>query len=123
MQANSCDARSMAPTQDPASLEPSPGYQQWAARLAATGWICQGSVVRRTLRRQVAGVWLDKGPYYFWTCKVAGKTVCHALSRVQYEQLKRAIAANRRLMKIIATMQRSTLQTILKHVPGVTKRK
>jgi len=103
--------------------QPPTAYRRWAARLATTGWISQGSVVSRTLRRQVAGVWRDKGPYYFWTCKVAGKTVCHALSQTQYEQLKRAIAANRQLLKIVAKMQQATLDAILKHVPGVAKRK
>jgi hypothetical protein len=107
-----------------APLEPPPpAYRKVAASLAATGWICQGSVVRRTLRRQVAGVWRNKGPYYFWTCKVAGTTVCHALSRPQYEHLKRAIAANRQLMKVVAKMRRTTLDAVLKKVPGVSKRK
>lgn len=71
----------------------------------------------------MAGVWRDKGPYYFWTCKVAGKTVCHALSREQSEHLKRAIAANRQMMKTVAKMQTLTLNAILKNVPGVSKRK
>lgn len=102
---------------------PPPAYRKWTVRLASTGWICQGSVVSRTLRRQVAGVWLDKGPYYFWTCKVAGRTVCRALSRPQYEYLKRAIAANRQLMKTVAKMQTSSLDAIMKNVPGVSKRK
>ncbi len=102
---------------------PSAAYRKWAASLASTGWICHGSVVSRTLRRHVAGIWRDKGPYYFWTCKVAGKTVCHALSRTQYKHLKRAIAANRVLMKTVAEMQMTTLETILKNVPGVPKRK
>jgi hypothetical protein len=102
--------------------QPPPAYRKWVASLASTGWVCQGSVVSRTLRRQVAGVWCDKGPYYFWTCKVAGKTVCHALSRPQYEHLKRAIAANRLLMKTVAKMQKTGLETILKEVPGVPKR-
>jgi len=114
----------MHPTTASSLLGPPPSaYRKWAAKLASTGWICQGSVVRRTLRRQVAGVWRDKGPYYFWTCKVAGKTVCHALSQAQYDHLNRAIAANRQLMKMIGKMQRSTLNAILKNASGVSKRK
>ena len=114
----------MPPTMDSAPLgPPPPAYRKWAASLETTGWICQGSVVSRTLRRHVAGVWCDKGPYYFWTCKVAGKTVCHALSRPQYEHLKRAIAANRLVMKTVAKMQTAALEAILKNVPGVSKRK
>ena len=102
---------------------PPPAYRKWAARLASAGWISQGTVVSRTLRRQVGGVWRDQGPYYLWTCKVAGKTVCHALSHAQYEHLKRAIAAQRQLMKTVAKMQEATLAAILKTVPGVVKRK
>ena len=102
---------------------PPPGYRKWAERLAFAGWICQGSVVSRTLRRKVAGVWCNKGPYHFWTCKVAGKTVCHALSQTQYEHLRRAIAANRQLMKTVARMHKATLVVILNKLPGVSKRK
>ena len=102
---------------------PPPAYRTWVATLAATSWICQGSVVSRILRRQVAGVWCDKGPYYFWTCKIAGKTVCHALSRTQYDHLKRAIAANRLMMKTVAKMQTASLSAILNNIPGVSKRK
>ena len=102
---------------------PPPAYRRQAANLASTGWICQGSAVSRTLRRKVAGVWLEKGPYYYWTCKVAGKTVCQALSQEQYVQVKAAIAANRQLLSTIAKMQRETLNAILTKVPGVPKRK
>ena len=114
----------MSPTTASADLgPPPPAYRKWAASLASPAWICQGSVVSRTLRREVAGVWRDKGPYYFWTCKVAGKTVCHALSQAQYEHLKRAIAANRQMMKTVAKMHTAALNAILKNVPGVSKRK
>lgn len=114
----------MLPATPPPPLGPPPPAQRKrAASLAATGWICQGSVVSRTLRRKVAGAWQDKGPYYYWTCKVAGKTVCHALSRAQYEHLKRAIEANRKLMTTVAKMQAATFAMIMKTVPGVSKRK
>jgi hypothetical protein len=100
-----------------------PAYQAWAARLGQTGWICHGTVVSRTLRRRVQGVWVDKGPYYLWTCKVAGKTQCHALSRDQYEVLKRFIAANRKLERTLARMRALSLETVLKNLPGVKVRK
>ena len=100
-----------------------PAYQTWAAWLGQTGWICHGTVVSRTLRRRVQGVWVDKGPYYLWTCKVAGKTQCHALSRDQYEVLKRFIAANRKLERTLARMRALSLETVLKTLPGVKMRK
>ena len=102
---------------------PPPAYQAWAAQLGRAGWICQGSLVRRSLRRRIQGRWVAKGPYYLWTCKVAGKTVCHALSGEQYRALKEAITASRRMQKTIARMHALTLVTILEKVPGVLKRK
>jgi len=99
-----------------------PTYEQWAAQLGRTGWICQGTVVSRSLRRRVNGRWVDKGPYYMWTCKVAGKTVCQAISRGQYLAFKRVIAANRKLERTLARMRALTLETILKTLPGVKSR-
>jgi hypothetical protein len=100
-----------------------PAYQEWAARLGRTGWICQGTVVCRGLRRRIQGRWVVKGPYYLWTCKVAGKTVAHALSREQYRAFKKVIAANRQIQKTIARMHGLTVETILEKMPGVKRRK
>jgi hypothetical protein len=58
-----------------------------------------------------------------WTCKIAGKTVCRAVSRDQYEALKRVMAANRQLERILVRMRALTLETILKKLPGVKSRK
>jgi hypothetical protein len=91
--------------------------------LAQPAWCCHGTVVCRSLRRKVRGQWVDKGPYYLWTGKRAGKTVCQALSQAQYEVAKAAIAANRQVMEILADWHAQTLQTILRKVPGVQKRK
>ena len=93
------------------------------AQLAHPGWICQGTVVCRSLRRRVKGQWVQKGPYYLWTGKRHGKTVCFALSKSQYETAQAAIAANQRVMKALATLQTITFQRILKNIPGVPKRK
>ena len=102
---------------------PPPAYQGWAAQLGRAGWICQGTVVCRGLRRRQQGRWVVKGPYYLWTCKVAGKTVAQALSHQQYRVLQKVIAANRHIQKTLARMHRLTLETILKTVPGVKRRK
>ena len=113
----------MRPNPQPA-LGPLPAaYVKLLARLAQPGWIAQGTVVERTLRRKVGGRWVDKGPYYLWTSKRQGKTVCYALSQAQYEVAKETLKANRRLMDAFGQMQAMTLQQILKKVPGVTKRK
>ena len=75
------------------------------------------------LRGQILHKFYGLGPYYLWTCKVAGKTQCHALSRDQYEVLKRFIAANRKLERTLARMRALSLETVLKTLPGVKVRK
>jgi hypothetical protein len=102
---------------------PPPAYRKLLARLSRSGWFCDGTVVCRTLRRKVAGQWVDKGPYYLWTTKREGKTVCYALSQNQYRAAKQAIEANRQVMAVLGKLQTLTLETILKKVPGVQKRK
>ena len=92
-------------------------------QLAQCAWFCQGTVVRRSLRRKVGGQWVLKGPYYLWTGKRQGKTICYALSQEQYEVTKRAIAANRKVTHTLSQLQTLTLERILQNVPGVQKRK
>ena len=49
--------------------------------------------------------------------------LCPALSRDQYEVLKRFIAANRKLERTLARMRALSLETVLKNLPGVKMRK
>ena len=100
-----------------------PAVQNLRRQLAETAWICQGTVGSRSLTRRVRGRSVQKGPYYLWTCKVQGRTVCVALSQAQYLLLAQAIENHRQLQKTVERMQRLTLSTILKKVPGVKKRK
>ncbi len=100
-----------------------PAYQHLQAQLAQSSWICQGTLVCRPWLRQVRGRKVKKGPYYLWTSKVKGRTVCMALSRLQYQLLAQAIANNRRFQKIVKRMQALTMKTIVNKVPGVKKRK
>jgi hypothetical protein len=102
---------------------PPKAYARLVEQLTRTGWICQGTVVRRPLRRKVGGRWVNKGPYYLWTGKREGKTLCYALSQAQYEVAKQAIAANRRVLASVAKLQAKTLEQIRKKLPGVHKRK
>jgi hypothetical protein len=99
------------------------GYARLLARLAQTGWFCQGTVVRRPLRRKIGARWVQKGPYYLWTGKRQGKTVCYALSQEQYKVARRAIETNRTVLAILTKLQTMTLEKILTKVPGVRKRK
>ncbi|SRR6266571_1662730 len=100
-----------------------PSYQQLRDQLAQTSWICQGTLVCRPLLRQVRGRKVKKGPYYLWTCKVKGKTVCVSLSQAQSRLLAQAIQNNHRLQKLVQRMQALTMKTTLQKVPGVKKRK
>lgn len=102
---------------------PPPSFKRLQKQLAETSWICQGSVVSRPLIRCIDGRKVKKGPYYLWTCKVKGRTVCIALSQPQYQALAEAIANHRQLHKIIERMHTLSIKTILKMVPGVTRRK
>ena len=102
---------------------PPPAYRRLQHQLRRTAWICQGTVVARSLIRHIRGRTVKKGPYYLWTCKVKGRTVCLALAKAQYRALAQAIANHRRLQSTLEQMQTLTLKTILKKVPGVRKRK
>jgi hypothetical protein len=102
---------------------PSAAYRKLLARLSRSEWFCDGTVVCRTLRRKVAGKWVDQGPYYLWTAKRDGKTICQALSKNQYLAAKQAIEANRQITQVLAKLHAMTLHTILKKLPGVQKRK
>lgn len=110
------------PSDPPLGPHP-PAFTKLRAQLAQADWFCHGTVVSRPLRRKVAGQWVQKGPYYLWTGKRQGKTICYALSREQYLVAERAIAANRKVMAAVGKLQALTLERILKKVPGVRKRK
>ena len=117
----------MKPSPPPATLAglgtPPAAFQRLQEQLRHSSWICQGSVVARPLIRYRRGAQVKKGPYYLWTSKVQGKTVCIALSKTQYQLLGQAISAQRRLQQTLGRMQDLTLKTILQNVPGVRKRK
>jgi len=79
--------------------------------------------VSRPLIRHIRGRKVKKGPYYLWTCKAKGQTVCVALSKAQHHVLAQAIENNRQLQKTLERMQAFTLKSILEKLPGVRKRK
>jgi hypothetical protein len=90
-------------------------YARLHAQLARIGWISQGYVQ-------------DRGPgaggaSYPWTRKIKGKTVCVALSKEQYEWLKRAIANWRTVQKTLRQMQRLSREELFESVPGPKRRK
>ena len=116
-------ARNLPATSLAALGPPPPAYQRLQEQLCQFPWVCQGTVVSRSLIRPSRGRKVKKGPYYLWTCKVQGQTTCVALSKAQHRLLSQAIQNNRRLQTHLARMHTLTLQTILKKIPGVQKRK
>jgi hypothetical protein len=89
---------------------PSPAYRHLQKQVAALDWICPGSV---QCRRQLGARKL-RHPIYQWTRKVKGTTVTVSLTRDQYQALRAAIANQRRLTRLIATLQKFTIATLLK---------
>lgn len=65
----------------------------------------------------------QQGSRYVWTRKVQAKTVTVALSKEQYQWLRRAAANQRQLDGIVARMQKLSRQTVFEIVPGVRRRK
>ena len=72
-------------------------YAKLRTRLQGVGWISQGYVQNRG---PGAG-----GPCYQWTRKVRAKTVSVALSKEQYEALRKAIDSWKQLEQILHEMQ------------------
>jgi len=89
---------------------PSPAYRRFQGQMAALDWLCPGSVQRR---RQL-GTRPLRHPIYQWTRKVKGKTVTVNLTAAQYQRLRAAIANQRRLTRLIATLQKLTIAALFK---------
>ena len=91
-------------------------YQHLRQRLAGLGYISQGSVLdRTTLSPPRSG--------YQWTRKVGQKTITVALSRAQYEALKKAVGNARTLRKTVTEMQRVSRQILFETLPDTRRRK
>lgn len=90
-------------------------YEKLCDSLGALGWISEGYVQDRG---PGAG-----GPCYQWTRKVRGKTVSLALSREQYEWLRKAIENWRKAQATLKQMQRLSRQVLFATVPHPPRRK
>lgn len=91
-------------------------------QLAVGGLIAQGSLVKRWYDRTLNGQKHHYGPYYCWTRKIEGKTQTLALSKAQAQQLRTALAARRRVRRILAMLYAASESLLITHMPGVTKR-
>ncbi len=92
-----------------------PEYRRLQRRMAAIGYLTQGSVFQRRPSQQ--------GSRYVWTRKVRAKTVTVALSKEQYQWLRRAVANQRELESLVARMQKLSRRILFETVPGVRRRK
>jgi hypothetical protein len=90
-------------------------YRQLSKTLGRAGWISEGYVQDRG---PGAG-----GPCYQWTRKLKGKTVSVALSREQYQWLKKAIENWRALQTTLKQMQHLSRQELFESIPGPPRRK
>lgn len=86
-----------------------PAYRRLQQEAAALGWACSGSVQRRVRM----GTRPLRHPIYQWTRKVKGKTVTVRLTPEQYQTMKEAIANQRRLTRMLLTMQKLTIAALL----------
>lgn len=90
-------------------------YARLRGRLQSVGWISQGYVQNRG---PGAG-----GPCYQWTRKVKAKTVSVALSKEQYEALRKAIDSWKELESILHQMQVLSRRVIFETLPNPPRRK
>ena len=90
-------------------------YAQLRRQLSQAGWISEGYVQDRG---PGAG-----GPCYQWTRKVRKKTVSVALSKEQYDWLRRAIENWREVQEVLKEMQRLSRQVLFATVVHPPRRK
>lgn len=84
-------------------------YQRLARELEALPLLAQGSVFK--IEPPVDAP--RASTRYMWTRKVKAKTVTRALSKEQYEQLKAAIEANRKVEAALTRMREISQQHIV----------
>lgn len=97
-------------------------FNRQVGKVQPKGYILQGSVVRRNLRRRVGGALKIYGPYYLWTRKVNNKTVTQALTAEQAEIIQEAIRRNRQLEQHLTRLRSLSEQIIRAVSPCVVKR-
>jgi hypothetical protein len=96
-------------------------FNRQVGQVEPDGYILQGSVVRRNLRRRARGVLKTYGPYYLWTRKLNNKTVTRALTPEQAQVIRDAIRRNRQLERRLADLRSLSEQIIQAVTPCVAK--
>jgi hypothetical protein len=98
-------------------------FNKQAGDVQPEGYILQGSVVRRDLKRLVEGAIKTYGPYYLWTRKINNKTVTQALTAEQAQIIQEAIQRNFKLEQRLKRLRLLSEQIIQDISPCVVKRK
>lgn len=97
-----------------------------AARLGRLGLVLQGSIVRRTRRRDdptAPGRAKTCGPYYQWTWKHHGKTVTLHLSASQARAYQKAIDNHREAQRLLRELRDVSFQILEATTVSVRRRK
>ena len=91
--------------------------------LRPEGYVLQGSVMKRYLKRHVGGAPKTYGPYYLWTRKIDPKTRTRALTAEQTQIIQEAIRRNQRLERRLATLRALSEHIVLAVTTGVSRRR
>jgi len=103
-------------------------YRQLAARLAQTGYLVQGTVVRKRLKCGKAHCACHRdpdrghGPYAYWTTKVGGRTVSRKLSDEEATLYEQWIENRRQLDQIVRQMRelsQKVAELMIGHPPSI----
>jgi hypothetical protein len=97
-------------------------FNQQVREIQPEGYILQGSVVRRDLKRRAGGALKTYGPYYLWTRKINKKTVTQALTSEQAQIIQEAIDRNRELEQRLTHLRLLSEHIIQSVSPCVIKR-
>jgi len=99
-------------------------YRRLQAEIATLGLVQSGTLTERMDRRPNAqGEIQERGPYYQWTFKEAGKTRTVNLTRAQAEVWTQAMRNDRKLKKILEAMREVSLRILQETTQGVPPRK
>jgi len=98
-------------------------FNEQVTNIRPEGYILQGTVMRRYLKRRVAGKSKRYGPYYLWTRKINNKTKTQALTDEQAKIIQEAINRNRQLELNLQRLRSLSEQIIWNITPCVATRK
>jgi hypothetical protein len=98
-------------------------YERLKASVLDLGLVQIGTVTQRMDRRaDASGQIRERGPYYQWTFKMAGRTRTVNLTREQARLWRQAIGNHRKLEKTITEMRKVSSRILDETTAGVPSR-